>query len=321
LRDQREPFYVKRSNGIEVLPGMTDDDKDAAILALDQQINADLQPINRAILDVQVLLNKIPDDDSVDPAFRGLTYSVDQKRLFTKWARRRELARRAVAELVGTTTETKQTWAPPKVPVPDDGTIYGRNLGDLTPEQQAAMTTMLLAYPASWVERFDQQIVTTSMGTRGWNNGPHIVISNKDGQGLSNGHNSMWATIIHEQGHGMESQVPGLAGLQAVWWHDRLGVKSKKDLFSDDGAFFPHRSGLEHPDNLARPTAQDYTLKAYGNVYSSAIPHWEVFTTGVQEVLGDGKDSYTTQHGPDGYDADLWEFTMGTLLTLDGRKA
>jgi hypothetical protein len=196
--------------------------------------------------------------------------------------------------------------------------MYGENLGDLDAEQKAAMTQMLLNYPASWVERFDERIHTVSMGTRGWNNGTHIVISNKDGKGLSAGHNAMYATITHEQGHSMENLVPGLKGLEAMFWHDRLGENSPKELYGDDGAYFPHRSSAEHVGNLDRPTSIDYTLKAYGNVYSVFIPNWEVFTTGVQEVLGDGKDLFT-RAGAD--DKDLWEWTMGALLMLDGRGA
>jgi hypothetical protein len=180
------------------------------------------------------------------------------------------------------------------------------------------MTAGLLAYPASWVERFDQNIYTTSMSGRGWHTEEdhHITLSMPDGKKPSeDGSVNIWSTILHEEGHGMERVVPGLSGLEAMFWHDRMGEDSPKLLHSEDGAMFPN-ANTSNQTNIARRTPLRYTLKVYGNVYSKKQRSWEVFTTGVEEVLGTGKISYTRR----GDDADLWDFTMGALLTLDGRE-
>ena len=235
------------------------------------------------------------------------------------WKMRRELAQRVIDETVGAATSTSQTWAPTK---PRDSSI-SQYVRDLTPDEQAAMTAGLLRYPASWVQRFDQSQYTTSMATRGWHNEGihHIALSDYDGKGVTEDASATWATIVHEFGHGMEDAVPGLAMLETVWWHDRMGENSPKKYYLADDARFPEPDKPGTPvntKNVARPTAKSYSMKMYGNVYRrSETKFWEAFTTGVQEVLGDGKTDYTTRWSPDGYDADLWEVTMGALLTLD----
>jgi hypothetical protein len=251
----------------------------------------------------------------IDPEYVNDQFTIEQAVARTAWKRRRELARRAVAVLVGNATETKQTW------VPEQPKRWGYDyLRPLTSEEQAAMTEMLLNYPASWVERFDEgTLMTTSMGDRGGHRDEdhHIMLSARDGLGLSDEGNDIFTTIAHEEGHRMQTVVLGLSGLEAMFWHDRLGEASEKVLHKDDNAQFPVPNTAQNPNNLAKPTAQRYTLKVYGNVYSSKQVHWEVFTTGVQEVLGGGQTEYTVRRLAD---HDLWEFTMGALLTLDGRK-
>ena len=133
------------------------------------------------------------------------------------------------------------------------------------------MTAGLLAYPASWVERFDQNIYTTSMAERGWHSEHehHITLSTTDEKTPSeDGSASVWSTIVHEEGHGMEQVVPGLVGLEAMFWHDRMGEDSPKLLIAEDGARFPDQRHGEARRTSHVATPLRYTLKVYGNVYS-----------------------------------------------------
>jgi hypothetical protein len=279
------------------------------------EVLEELRQAMQAVNDLEAQAKSIP-DPAVDPEYAD-EYDTDVARYRTRWKRRRDRSQQVLDELVGSATETKQQWVSKDPRTRINSTEKHRYL---TKDEKQAMTDGLLRYPASWVQRFDQDQFTVSFADRGWNSDheKHITISSSDGEGLSDGSNRIWATIVHEQGHTMEKRVPGLSGLEAMWWHDRMGELSPKTFHPDDGALFPDSNDPKKPKNINRPTSRPYTLKMYGNVYSKTNESWEIFTTGVQEVLGDGKTDFT-YNGVE--DADLWEFTMGALLTLDGQPA
>jgi hypothetical protein len=102
---------------------------------------------------------------------------------------------------------------------------------------------------------------------------------------------------VHEFGHGMERAVPGLLEMEHAWWLRRAGSNPK--MRKKDGAY-----EVSAPEI---PTPEWYTLKKYtkGPELDRA---YEIFTTGVEQVLGDGGQIYL--------DDDLIDFVLGSLLTL-----
>jgi hypothetical protein len=102
---------------------------------------------------------------------------------------------------------------------------------------------------------------------------------------------------VHEFGHGMERAVPGLLEIEHAWWLRRAG--SNPRMRKKDGAY--------EVSNPVDPTDNWYTLKKYTKG-SDLDRAYEIFTTGVENVLGDGGAIYL--------DDDLIDFVLGSLLTL-----
>jgi hypothetical protein len=255
----------------------------------------------------------------------------------TKEGVRRRLARRAVAELRGHADSTNQKWL-----TDFDMAKAGAQRG-LTDEEKQMLTESLLFFPKDWVSGFDRLgQVTTDKSVRGYfgtegtrRKKYHISLSDSmrvyGGGGVPSDGGEMQRVAVHEVGHGMERVIPGLGELEMVFWYKRTGKGGKVLLSAADGA--------EFPQNPLHPTARDYTLKYYGKTVPghsldkdlqkmfrspdlTVRPEsWEVFTTGVQEVLGDGFVDYTYRRDIDSLgttDTELWDLTMGALLSLPG---
>lgn len=115
----------------------------------------------------------------------------------------------------------------------------------------------------------------------------------------------------HEFGHAMEYSVPGLRDMEHVWWIRRVnsGVP-EAGKGGREGIYFKGYDGAHLPTKVDVPTKQTYTVKRYEPTVGlpSQDGAYEVFTTGVQNVLGDGWDDYV--------DDDLTEFVLGVLLSL-----
>jgi hypothetical protein len=94
----------------------------------------------------------------------------------------------------------------------------------------------------------------------------------------------------------MEKAVPGLLEMQHAWWTRRVGGARLKKW---DGAYAPEGADVTTP--------QRYTVKKYTN-NKELDRHYEIFTTGVENILGDGSTTYL--------DDDLIDFVLGSLLTL-----
>jgi hypothetical protein len=105
----------------------------------------------------------------------------------------------------------------------------------------------------------------------------------------------------HEIGHGMERAVNGLLELEHAWWLRRVNNSDQSPIF------FARKDNAYVPRSIAEPTPNWYTLKKYtGN--GDIDRAYEIFTTGVQDLLGDGRMDYA--------DNDLIDFVLGSLLTL-----
>lgn len=127
------------------------------------------------------------------------------------------------------------------------------------------------------------------------------------------------SVAMHEIGHGMEQAVPGLKDMEMAFWMKR--VKGSVTDQSEVGYFKKDKGDFAlSPKN---PTRIEYSMKRYyalNDVDRSTgktdglEPHpyaaFENFTTGVQDILGDGRNNYTLG------DEDFYDFVMGALLLL-----
>lgn len=262
---------------------------------------------------------------------------------------RAQLSRQVVATLRGTAEGTKQTWM-----TDFDMTKPGAQRG-LNAEEKEMLTESLLYFPEGWVADFDERLgrITTDKSDRGYFETSHRASGRKDYHiSLSDEHNTgpadgfeMRAVAVHEVGHGMERSVVGLTALETIFWFKRTGQGDNVLMEAFDRAEMPIASN-DTARKKMNPTARPYTLKWYGETVKGRSPNpdaqkmyrspdltkgiptsFEVFTTGVQEVLGDGNIMYTYNPGSfyrDGQgfdverpaDTELWDLTMGALLTL-----
>ena len=125
------------------------------------------------------------------------------------------------------------------------------------------------------------------------------------------------SVATHEIGHGMERSIPGLLDLEHAYWRKRV----KGSVTNDTEIKHKRQDKAWVATKIEDPTPNWYTLKRYflGGEDVKTDKGWdyidpqgnvayEIFTTGVQNVLGDG--------GMEFLDASLFDFTMGSLLLL-----
>ena len=172
---------------------------------------------------------------------------------------------------------------------------YHQTIRQPTKRVTDAMDTTMRTYPDEWVQAFDQRFggnLQVYQGSRGYFNGREINIS------FNGTFDDLIETTFHEVGHGMEEAVSGLRRAQQAWWEKRAG-----------GAYTHAKDNGFFPVNPAYPTPRPYTLKRYDSrtAYVDQMGY-EIFTTGVQELLGSGASIYA--------DRDLSTFILGSLLCL-----
>lgn len=118
---------------------------------------------------------------------------------------------------------------------------------------------------------------------------------------------------VHEMGHRMEQQVPGIRALEFAW------VRARTTSINPDGTreVEPRRRLIDiHPSSgyedyeVSRPDefAEAYTGREY-NETDPGGASWEVFQVGLQEVYGNDR-----RFGP--RDGSLRAFTLGVLATV-----
>ena len=165
--------------------------------------------------------------------------------------------------------------------------------------QVDAVRDALARYPADWVEESAEQLQALTLYDvdRGWfsawSKDLALSIDERGSRSASAGR-----VATHELGHHMESQRRNLTIGEQLWWERRAGANPT--LVARDGAY-----ETVLPDN---PTRDWYTMKRYtkdGSLDSA----YEVFTTGVEELLADSPwDRFV--------DDDLMDFILGGLLCL-----
>lgn len=156
------------------------------------------------------------------------------------------------------------------------------------------------SYPTSWVQRSNAQ----GRLRVGWGDdrGYYRTLRNGDGE-LQIGPAGGRQLAVHEFGHRMEAVTPRLGLAQWVMLRRR--------------ATGP-RGGLEKLTAIYRGTRERgrrdkwfraYTGKEYGDG-TGIDPHYELFTTGVESVLGWNRTDYTEG------DRELIEFVLGVLAGI-----
>lgn len=213
----------------------------------------------------------------------------------------------------------------------------------------AQMDEALEHYPTEWLRLWARQQDSVGLTSvkRGYNSGSVIAISKRDSQLLDDAGELMpggWATALHEAGHSMESAIPGLS--EAEWafvsrrageaWDEagRLGNIPADTMFGGgtELAVAPGRWGHDYSGKTYwqrvlhnRDAAEALGFTSRPRLYNSkqlAVglqpdAHYELFTTGIEGVLGG--DSKYFWRGPGDYDSDYRRFMMGVLAVLSRR--
>jgi uncharacterized protein YaaR (DUF327 family) len=177
-----------------------------------------------------------------------------------------------------------------------------RGLTPIPQKYRGSVEDSLHFYPEEWQAAFQEAFPTMRFGkvNRGHfaESADYIGLSyeTKGAAGLTPVGEQLVRVGVHEIGHGMEKAVPGLLEMQHAWWTRRVGGARLKKF---DGAYEPNGPDVKTRDR--------YTLKKYTNS-KELDRHYEIFTTGVENILGDGATTYL--------DDDLIDFVLGSLLTL-----
>ena len=157
-------------------------------------------------------------------------------------------------------------------------------------------------FPREWQNRARDILEKETVWTvrdRGFNGGGEIAISYT---GL--GSRGFFGTSVHEIAHTMEAIVPGIAQAEDFYWRKRTRTAHGTELgkfsfMASDGGFFPG----------GRPNAMPnfYSLKRYKIDSIDSPGHFELLSTGLEDLLGTGNIG--------GYlDDDFEDFLWGVLL-------
>jgi hypothetical protein len=165
-------------------------------------------------------------------------------------------------------------------------------------------------YPAEWVDTFAEQFSTVRVALvkRGsWLNSrdgtARLAISTRKPRIADQ--DAGFATAVHEVGHGMEDVIPGVKQMEYVYWQRR----AKSDNNKIQGIFSPRStSEFGNKDDWR----EAYTGKSYG---LGANDNYEIFTTGVESLLGGGGHFGDSTKGLT-VDEDFRRFILGVLIGL-----
>jgi len=185
----------------------------------------------------------------------------------------------------------------------NDPDAPGKHLRALTDEEAQQIDEAVTRYPAAWRPALEGIMSDTYLlsGTRAFfgknaaPDGNHVLNMSSD---LTQ-HGAPINTMVHEIGHSMEYQIPGLIAAEDAYWKKRVGPD--RTLVANDGGHFPK--------TVAEPVKAGYSLKRYkGATGTAGIPLAEMFTTGAEDILGSGARRYT--------DPEFEAFIWGSLITF-----
>lgn len=160
-------------------------------------------------------------------------------------------------------------------------------------------------YPDDWVNTFSENypVLDVRKVQRGfWNSGystPRLRISTNPTRikDLPDG----FDTALHEIGHGMEDSVPGLKELEYVFYHRRAQADGYNYNSWSNGREFGSVDDWRQP----------YTGRDYG----AGISNYEIFTTGVESLLG-GEGYFGDVLKNQTVDVEFRRFILGVLIGL-----
>lgn len=169
-------------------------------------------------------------------------------------------------------------------------------------------------YPDDWVEatRANAGRVKTRLVNRGGyykDNGYAVInISGLYARRKPDVLNKASNTAIHEVGHYMEENLPGLKELEWAYFHRRA-----------DGEYFEKAYNGPKELVIEDKWREMYSGKAYATgspVNAAYNDFYEIFTTGAESVLGSSNHFADKKNLGLGFDTDFRQFILGVLLGL-----
>lgn len=181
-------------------------------------------------------------------------------------------------------------------------------------------------YPTDWLDDADNILDRSQWAEcdRGYNEGGGRFVMTSPDRSVAGG-TTYLDTAIHELGHTFQKARVSVARAETAFWRRRAGVLGKTTKKPFAGWVLEQPEMVAHSDKGTwqlraamtkdRPTPHAYTTKVYAfdGQPTYETRSWEVFTMGVQELLG-GTWNYSglRRHLDDEYEDWLW----GVLLCL-----
>ncbi|TXS60927.1 hypothetical protein CHU67_00610 [Corynebacterium sp. LK19] len=177
--------------------------------------------------------------------------------------------------------------------------------GEATAQRKAFVSEVGSAYPTAWVDARNQQgIRVFNENKRAYANSMGYIAIQRDGTR---------GTTIHEVGHLMQDVIPGLSDLEAAY---RIKQATKNSAGNPEEYSMRRGEHSFKSDTDLHP----YTLKTYREQYESYYRMKLTERDAAAEVITVGMQALFDPYMFDALDkADILDFTLGAMLTLNGK--
>lgn len=173
-------------------------------------------------------------------------------------------------------------------------------IGDTDREQlQTAMQFAAQSYPQSWLAKIEEPY-KIKLASRGYHSNRKKEIALSRGQERIKGATRYGGVAVHELGHAMELNIPGLTEAQeAFLWSRTTDGEPGDRSRPQPTTIYAGKDEVGWKDRFK----SHYTGRAYG----SHSKHYEIFTTGYEELVG-GEGDYL--------DPDFRNWLLGAMALL-----
>lgn len=188
---------------------------------------------------------------------------------------------------------------------PDGAEVIGIPVSRIMPSGKRRLTEAMARYPQAWAPAVADIFDSSAIG-----NAPRAFFQTETGKASDNLIAAPMGSVLnglpaeaitlHEVGHGLETRIEGLKEAQTEFWKRRVGGDASV-VHEDHGHF---------PAHAESPTKDRYSMKRYENETG------ELFTTGVEDLLGSGALHMLGTDRAGEVDEDFANFIWGALLTL-----
>lgn len=177
--------------------------------------------------------------------------------------------------------------------------------GEATAQRKEFVSEVGSAYPSAWVDARNQQgIRVFNENKRAYSNSMGYIAIQRDGTR---------GTAIHEVGHLMQDVIPGLSDLEAAY---RIKRATKNSAGNPEEYSMRRGEHSFKSDTDLHP----YTLKTYREQYESYYRMKLTERDAAAEVITVGMQALFDPYMFDALDkADILDFTLGAMLTLNGK--